>query len=52
MWKTTDFYSVSLPKKASTKLFKDYKPRICVIQTHEMIFMGLETVSENNFNAA
>ena len=45
------FYSVSLQKNASIKIFKNYKPRISVIQTHEKVFMGLETVSDNNFNA-
>ena len=32
------------------KIFKDYKSRISVVQIHE-IFMGLETVSDNNFKA-
>ena len=31
MWKTTDFYSVSLHKEVSIKIFKDYKPIISVI---------------------
>ena len=44
-------YVVSLYKKVSIKIFKDYKYRISVVQIHDMIFMGLETVSDNNFNA-
>ena len=44
-------YFVSLYKKVSIKIFKDYKYRISVVQIHDMIFMGLETVSDNNFNA-
>ena len=44
-------YFVSLYKKVSIKIFKDYKYRISVVQIHEMIFMVLETVSDNNFNA-
>ena len=45
------FYSVSLQKNVSIKIFKNYKPRISVIQTHEKVLTGLETVSDNKFNA-
>ena len=42
-WKQSIFI-VSLHYKVYIKIFKDDKPRISVIQTHKVVFTGLETV--------